>query len=66
MACAQRAGASSVAWEWTETPVSELFRGLRSGRWFLGNNKQSAGQFFSNPEFELVKIGFRVVQLTQD
>ena len=51
-------------WEWNEAAVGKLFRGLRSGAWFLGNNRQSAGRFYSNPELELRNVGFRVVELT--
>lgn len=47
-------------WEWTESPVGELHRALRSGAWFLGNNKQSAGHFYSNPQIRHPSIGFRV------
>ena len=47
-------------WEWTDTPVSERFRGLRSGAWFQGNNRQAAGRFYSNPEWSLGHIGFRI------
>ena len=47
-------------WEWTDTPVSALFRGLRSGAWFQGNNRQAAGRFYSNPEWSLGHIGFRI------
>ncbi len=49
-------------WVWNEARVGKIFRGLRSGAWFLGNNRQSAGRFFSNPTLELSKIGFRVVR----
>ncbi len=49
-------------WEWTDSPVGELFCGLRSARWFLGNNRQAEGRFYSNPELALVKTGFRVVR----
>jgi len=54
-------------WEWNEANVSNLFRGLRSGAWFLGNNRQSAGRFYSNPQLELRNIGFRVARsVTQE
>ena len=49
-------------WEWNESKVGELFRGLRSCAWFLGNNRQAAGRFFINPTLELPDIGFRVVK----
>lgn len=49
-------------WEWTESPVGTLHRALRSGAWFLGNNKQSAGHFYSNPQIEYPSIGFRVAR----
>ncbi len=51
------------SWEWTETPVSGLFRAIRSGAWFQGNNRQAAGRFYSNPEIELKTIGFRVARI---
>lgn len=49
-------------WEWNEANVSNLFRGLRTGAWFLGNNRQSAGRFYSNPQLELRNVGFRVAK----
>ena len=58
-------GAEQMAdkfWEWNETVVSKRGRGLRSGGWFQGNNRQAAGRFFSNQEMELANIGFRVVR----
>ena len=58
-------GAAEMAdgvWEWNEASVSGLFRGLRSGAWFLGNNRQAAGRFFSNPAIELGDVGFRVAR----
>ena len=58
-------GAEQMAdkfWEWNESVVSKLGRGLRSGGWFQGNNRQAAGRFFSNPGVELANIGFRVVR----
>ena len=61
-------GAEQMAdkfWEWNESLVSKLGRGLRSGGWFQGNNRQAAGRFFSNQEMELANIGFRVVKLTE-
>ncbi len=56
------AGFADQIWEWTETPVGTLHRGLRSGAWFLGNNRQAAGRFYSNPEMEYPSIGFRVAR----
>ena len=53
---------NNKVWEWNESKASDLFRGLRSGAWFLGNNRQAAGRFFSNPELEHSKVGFRVVR----
>jgi len=61
-------GAEQMAdkfWEWNEAVVSKLGRGLRSGGWFQGNNRQAAGRFFSNQQMELANIGFRVVKLTE-
>ncbi|MCP4638988.1 MAG: SUMF1/EgtB/PvdO family nonheme iron enzyme [bacterium] len=55
-------GFADRIWEWTETPVGSLHRGLRSGAWFLGNNRQAAGRFYSNPEMEYPSIGFRVAR----
>ncbi len=55
-------GFADRVWEWTETPVGTLHRGLRSGAWFLGNNRQAAGRFYSNPEMEYPSIGFRVAR----
>ena len=49
-------------WEWNQANVSGIFRGLRTAAWFLGNNKQAAGRFYSNPELELANVGFRVGQ----
>jgi hypothetical protein len=49
-------------WEWNEAVVGRLFRGVRSGAWFLGNNRQAAGRFYSNPEMHLSNIGFRVAR----
>ncbi len=57
------AGLFDRVWEWTESPVSELHRSLRSGAWFLGNNKQSAGHFYSNPQIRYPSVGFRVARL---
>ncbi|MCH2367210.1 MAG: SUMF1/EgtB/PvdO family nonheme iron enzyme [Planctomycetes bacterium] len=60
-------GAEQMAdkfWEGNEAVVSRLGRGLRSGGWFQGNNRQAAGRFFSNQEMELANIGFRVVRTT--
>ena len=53
------AGFADRVWESTESPVSELHRALRSGAWFLGNNKQSAAHFYSNPQIRDPTIGFR-------
>lgn len=55
-------GFADQTWEWTETPVGRLHRALRSGAWFLGNNKQSAGRFYSNPEIKYPSVGFRVAR----
>ena len=52
----------SMVWEWTESPVGDLFRGLRSGSWFQGNNRQAAGRFYSNPDLRLPTIGFRIAR----
>lgn len=54
--------AHDPVWEWTEDRVGSLFRGLRSGAWFLGNNRQSAGRFSSPPDLAHSRIGFRVVR----
>ena len=56
------AGFADRIWEWTETPVGKLHRGLRSGAWFLGNNRQAAGRFYSNPQIEYPTIGVRVAR----
>ncbi len=53
-------GAADLIWEWTESEVGEQFRGLRSDSWFQGNNPQSKGRFYSNPDLELGHIGFRI------
>ncbi len=53
---------ADAIWEWTETPVGTLHRGLRSGAWFLGNNRQAAGRFYSNPRLEVPNIGIRVAR----
>lgn len=50
-------------WEWTENPVEGLFRSVRSGAWFVGNNRQAAGRLYSNPDLRVPNIGFRVVRL---
>ena len=55
---------ANQTWEWNESRVGGLFRGIRSGAWFLGNNRQAAGQFFINPEFELVNVGFRIAKMS--
>ena len=47
-------------WEWTESPIGELHRAVRSGAWFLGNNKQSAGHFYVNPRVRHYRTGFRI------
>ncbi len=49
-------------WEWTESKVGELFRGLRSDSWFQGNNRQAQGRFYINPELKLGNVGFRVAK----
>lgn len=56
------AGYADAIWEWTETPVGGLHRAIRSGAWFLGNNRQSAGRFYCNPELSYPSIGFRVAR----
>jgi hypothetical protein len=58
-------GFADWVWEWTETPVGALHRGLRSGAWFLGNNRQAAGRFYANPEMEYPSIGFRVARTAE-
>ncbi len=55
-------GLADRVWEWNEARVGVLFRGVRSGAWFLGNNRQSAGRFFCNPDLELATIGFRIAK----
>ena len=50
-------------WEWNENRVHGLFRSVRCGAWFVGNNRQAAGHLYSNPELRLPNIGFRVVRL---
>ena len=35
-------------------------RGLRSGAWSLGNNRQAAGRFFTNPGVEIGNVDFGV------
>ena len=50
-------------WEWTESKVGESFRGVRSDSWFQGNNRQAAGRFYINPDFELAHVGFRVARV---
>lgn len=50
-------------WEWNEDRVNGLFRSIRSGAWFVGNNRQAAGRLYSNPDLQLSNIGFRVVRL---
>lgn len=56
------AGFADKVWEWTESPVGRLHRALRSGAWFLGNNRQSAGHFHANPGIHDYSIGFRVAR----
>ena len=55
-------GMNDGVWEWNESLIGGLFRGLRSGSWFQGNNRQAAGRMFSNPEACLENIGFRVAR----
>ena len=50
-------------WEWNEDPVNGLFRSVRSGAWFVGNNKQAAGRLYATPDLQLPNVGFRVVRL---
>jgi formylglycine-generating enzyme required for sulfatase activity len=56
------AGMGGKVWEWNEAIIGRLFRGVRCGSWFSGNNIQSAGRFYSNPRVELSNIGFRVAR----
>ena len=49
-------------WDWTETPAGTLFQGIRSHAWFQGNNRQTAGRFYSNSLIELGNLGFRVAR----
>ena len=49
-------------WEWTESPVGTMHRSVRSGAWFLGNNKQSAGHFYINPTVRYFSVGFRIAR----
>lgn len=58
-------GAADLIWEWTESKVGEQFRGLRSDSWFQGNNQQSKGRYYSNPDLELGHIGFRVAKAVE-
>ena len=53
---------SDHIWEWTESEVGKAFRGIRSDSWFQGNNRQSAGRYYSNPDMELGHLGFRVAR----
>ena len=53
-------------WEWNEDRVNQLFRSVRSGAWFVGNNRQAAGRLYSNPALRLPNIGFRVVRLQRN
>lgn len=55
-------GMNDGIWEWNEAIIGGLFRGLRSGAWFQGNNRQAAGRNFTNPSAELTNIGFRIAQ----
>ena len=55
-------GMDDPIWDWTETAVGALFRGIRSNTWFQGNNRQAAGRFYSNSVLELGNIGFRVAR----
>ena len=57
------AGFANRVWEWTESPVGQLHHAIRSAAWYLGNNKQSAGRFYSHPQIEDARIGFRMVRL---
>ena len=59
------AGFADPTWEWTESQVGRLHRSVRSAAWFLGNNKQSAGHFYCNPQIEYPTIGFRVARRTE-
>jgi hypothetical protein len=53
-------GYADSIWEWTDTQVGRLHRSIRSAAWFLGNNTQAAGHFYSNPEIEYPSIGIRL------
>ena len=55
-------GMDAPIWDWTETAVGALFRGVRSNTWFQGNNRQAAGRFYSNAVLELGNLGFRVAR----
>ena len=55
-------GMNDGIWEWNDTRIGGLFRGLRSGTWFQGNNRQAAGRNFTNPSAELTNIGFRIAK----
>lgn len=57
------AGLYDRLWEWNEDRVNGLFRSIRSGAWFVGNNRQAAGRLYSNPELRLPNVGFRVIRL---
>lgn len=56
------AGMGGNLWEWNEASIGRLFRGIRCGWWFSGNNIQAAGRFYSNPGVELGNISFRVAK----
>ncbi len=51
---------ANKTWEWTESPVGTLHQSVRSGAWFLGNNKQAAGHFYINPSVHYFSVGFRI------
>lgn len=58
-------GMNDGVWEWNDARIGGLFRGLRSGAWFQGNNRQAAGRMFTNPQARLDNIGFRVCRKTK-
>ena len=57
------AGLYDRLWEWNENRVNGLFRAIRSGAWFVGNNRQAAGRLYATPSLRLSNVGFRVVRL---
>lgn len=57
------AGLYDRLWEWNENRVNGLFRSVRSGAWYVGNNRQAAGHLYANPDLRLPNIGIRIVRL---